>query len=98
VFDPPLTIASDSTYEVTFKVQGPFTGGHWNDAWLTFNEFADTQYTWPSAGITVIEPGGTTEVETTTGGVTICSLTWKIDPDPGSFVVWEWQITNSCSF
>ena len=89
VFDPGLTIASGSTKEVNFKVQGPFLGGHWNDAWLTFNEFANTQYTWPSAGITVI---GTTEVDTTTNGVTIHSLTWEIDP--GSFVVWEWQITS----
>lgn len=89
VFSPALTIAPDSTNEVNFKVQGPFTGGHWNEAWLTFNEFSNTQYTWPSAGITVI---GTTEVDTTVGGVTIHSLTWEIDP--GSFVLWEWQITS----
>jgi hypothetical protein len=89
VFDPALTIPSDSTSEVNFKVQGPFLGGHWNDAWLTFNEFANTQYTWPSAGIEVI---GSACAETTTGGVTIHSETWEIDP--GSFVVWEWQITS----
>ena len=65
------------------------TGAGLDGDTLTRNEFTNTQYTWPSAGITVI---GTTEVDTTTGGVTIHSLTWEIDP--GSFVVWEWQITS----
>lgn len=89
VFDPPLIIPSDSINEVAFKVQGPFEGGHWNDAWLTFDEFSNTQYTWPTAGITVIN---VMESETTTeSGATVYSLLWQIGPE--SFVLWEWEIT-----
>jgi hypothetical protein len=94
VFDPPLIIpidlTGDSTNEITFKVQGPFAGGHWNDAWLTFDEFSNTRYSWPSAGITVISDP--IETETTIGGTTVYSLMWQIGPE--SFVLWEWEITN----
>jgi len=89
VFDPPLVIPSDSTHEITFRVQGPFNGGHWNEAWLTFGEFSDTRYTWPTAGITVINVMESTT--TTESGVTVYSLLWQIGPE--SFVLWQWEIT-----
>ena len=92
IFDPPLTIPSGSMdNEVTFRVQGPFLGGHWNDAWLTFSEFSNTQYTWPSAGITAIK---TYESDTDPeSGVTVCSVMFEIGPD--SYVLWQWEISTS---
>ena len=92
VFDPPLIILADPTglltNELTFKVKGPFSGGHWNEAWLTYSEFSDTRYTWPSAGIIVLD---VTESDTTIpSGATVHSLLWQIGPE--SFILWEWEI------
>ena len=75
---------------ITFQVQGPFAGGHWNDAWLTFDEFSDTQYTWPTAGITVTDVMESTT--NTASGATVHSIIWQIGPE--SFVLWEWEITS----
>ena len=70
-------------------MEGPFAGGHWNDAWLTFNGFGNSIYTWPSAGITVINV--TESTTNTASGATVYSLIWQIGPE--SFVLWEWEIT-----
>lgn len=90
VFDPPIIILSDTTNTIALQVQGPFAGGHWNEVWLTFDEFNNTRYSWPSAGITVISDP--IETETTIGDTTVYSLLWQIGPE--SWVLWEWEITN----
>ena len=88
-FAPAVNIPAGEYREVKFKVEGPFAGGHWNDAWLTFNGFGNSIYTWPSAGITVINV--TESTTNTASGATVYSLIWQIGPE--SFVLWEWEIT-----
>ncbi len=91
-FDPALVIPSGDTWTGTFTAQGPFAGGHWNEAWLTLDEFGDTQYTWPTAGIEILS-AQTIEIGTI-GESTISSLQWHIGPDtwesgnPKTLIVW----------
>jgi hypothetical protein len=70
-------------------VEGPFAGGHWNEAWLTQDEFGDTRYTWPTAGIEVMDADEST---TTIEGTTVYSLIWQIGPE--TFILWSWGISS----
>ncbi len=89
-FDPPLVIPSGVTWTGTFTVEGPFSGGQWNEAWLTLDEFGDTQYTWPAAGIEVIDADESTT--TTADGTEIYSLIWQIGPE--TFILWSWGLSS----
>lgn len=77
---------------VVFDVQGVFAGGHWNEAWVTFRveEFADTIYTWPTAGVEII--GVTESTSVTADGTTVYSQLQKIGPD--SYILLEWEISG----
>jgi uncharacterized repeat protein (TIGR01451 family) len=91
-FDPELVIPSGDTWTGTFTAQGAFGGGHWNEAWFTLDEFSDTQYTWPTAGIEVID-SETVEVGMM-GSTIISSLIRHIGPEtweegnPKTLIVW----------
>ena len=84
--------SGDPKQTVVFDVQGVFTGGHWNEAWVTFEagEFTDTIYTWPSAGVQVLSVAESTS--TTADGTTVYSQVWQLGPD--SYILWEWEISG----
>ena len=88
-FNPKLQIPSGETETLYFDAEGAFAGGHWNDAWINFDQFPHDIYTWPSAGVQVLEA---TESTTIIEGISVYSLIWKIGPD--TYILWEWGLSN----
>ena len=86
-FSPDYVIPSGQTETITFDMEGAFAGGHWNQVWLTLAEFADTIYSWPAAGVQVIDI--TESTTTAPSGGTVYSLVWQIGPE--SNILWEWE-------
>ena len=84
--------SGDPKQTLVFDVQGVFAGGHWNEAWVTFEagEFADSKYTWPTAGVEII--GVTESTSVTADGTTVYSQLQQIGPD--SYILVEWEISG----
>ncbi|MCH8745929.1 MAG: DUF11 domain-containing protein, partial [Chloroflexi bacterium] len=91
-FSPEIEIeqSGDPKKTLVFDVQGVFTGGHWNEAWATFDEFPDTIYTWPTAAVQII--GVTESTSVTADGTTVYSRLQQIGPD--SYILVEWEISG----
>lgn len=73
-FYPAKRILPGQTKTITFDAQAQVApGDYWSDVWITFAEFADTIYTWPSGVIKVM---GIVKSVSTEGDTTTASEIW----------------------
>ena len=73
-----------------FDAEGVFAGGHWNEGWLSFIEFPHDIYTWPSAGVQVLNVTETTTTEP--GGASVHSIYWELGP--ATHILWTWEFSS----
>ncbi len=73
-FVPNKQFQPGETKTLTFDVAAIMQPGfYWNEVWATFDEFAYTYYTWPSATVEVMAPF---EITATDGETTVSSEVW----------------------
>ena len=73
-FDPSFLVPSGDTRTIVFLADATAEpGDFWNQVWVTFDEFVDKLYSWPTAPVTVM---GVFETAATDGQATVDSELW----------------------
>ena len=84
-FSPKVQVASGTTRTLTFQAEATAEpGDYWNEVWVTFDEFAEPVYTWPTAVVNIM---GVFETTATDGESTATSEVW-VGTD--SFIITQW--------
>ena len=73
-FVPPEQILPGEVKTLVFEADANLAPGkYWNEVWLSFNQFTNPVYSWPTA---VVEAMGVLETQATNGGTTSSSEVW----------------------
>jgi len=73
-FVPPEQILPGEVKTLVFEAEAILApGNYWNEVWLTFNEFTNPVYSWPTA---LVEVMGVLETQAANGGTTASSEVW----------------------
>ena len=76
-FLPKVQFQPGETKTLVFQAQATLNGGDfWNEAWATFDEFASSVYTWPTA---LVKAAGVFEIAASDGRTKTSSELWLGD-------------------
>ena len=88
-FSPDFQLLSAQTRTLVFEATADVAAGdYWSEVWVTFDEFADRLYSWPTGAISVM---GAFETTASDGDTEVSTEIW-IGSD--SFIVAEWDLSR----